>query len=420
MSNAKSFIKKLKRGLRQLWYCDIWHLWPTAPLNWRYLLPGQSSRIRLHRQLWWHSRYKLPGVFWLPLELGRWLHWRLLGVNPQLDKAIASYGSEVAERCGVSVEDQRRRLAYWANAWCIDPYTAYHWQLFRTDADGLSIVYDNQTSAYHALQNRKTGATKTDHRLLGDKIAVAELLSARGVSMVETSCVSRGDWQDIDAALLRHPKLFCKLRSGNQGESAFAVCRGDQGVQGLAHDGTDLPDELAICKAWQDLTSKGDVLIQPLLLNHSSLETASPSGVAITLRLVTLQASEGPCAWWAELQVPGKVTSSGSRGFWRFPVSVHDGQISDLGREWFLKQAWQEEYGALWQRLSATDPVPFWAQIVRDSLNAHQALPKVWAIAWDWVITPDGPVLLEGNGGWGLGEVQQQGVDLVALASGDP
>jgi hypothetical protein len=91
-----------------------------------------------------------------------------------------------------------------------------------------------------------------------------------------------------------------------------------------------------------------------------------------------------------------------------------------LGREWFLKQAWQEEYDALWQILSAADQVPFWAQIPCDSLKAHRSLPKVWAIAWDWVITPDGPVLLEGNGGWGLSEAQQQGVDLVALASGCP
>lgn len=416
MRNIKTFAEKLKRGLRQLWYRDVWHLRPTAPLNWRYFLPGQSSKIRLHRKLWWNSRYKLPGLLWLPLELLRWAYWRLWVARRLVNKAVASHGPEVAERFGVPIDDQRRQLTYWANAWCIEPYTAYNWQLFRPNADGLAIIYENQASAYHALQNRKTGATKADHRLLGDKIKLAEKLSALGIPMVETACMSHGDWQDLEATLIRHPKLFCKLRSGNQGESAFAVLQDEIGVQGLAHDGKNLPDEAAVKQAWQVLTGKGEALLQPLLINHPLLAQASPTDVAITLRVVTRQHSDGPCTWWAELQVSSEVSSGGSRGFWRFPISVLDGRVSCLGREWFLKQAWQDEYDELWQRLSATEPVPFWSQVGTDCLKAHQALPKVWAIAWDWVITPDGPVLLEGNGGWGLGEVQQQGDDLIALA----
>jgi Sugar-transfer associated ATP-grasp len=415
MSNAKAFIGRLMRGLRQLWYRDIWHLWPSAPMNWRYVLPGQSDAVRLHRKLWWHSHYKLPGLLWLPLECVRWLHWRVWAGPRRLQAAAACYGTEVESRFGIPVNEQRSRIGYWAKAWCIDPYMAYDWQLYRSDADGLTVIYDSQTSAYHALQNRKTGATKADHRLLGDKIALAELLTARGIAMVETVRVSRGDWQDIDAVLLRHPKLFCKLRSGNQAESAFSVWQGQHGIQGLAHDGTDLPDERAIRKAWQVLTSKGDVLIQPLLLNHSNLEKASPSGVAITLRLVTRSAPEGISTWWAELQVPGDVPLQGRRGFWRFPVSIADGAVSVLSREWFLKQAWQDEHDALWPLLSAANHVPYWSGICSDSLKAHQALPKVWAIAWDWVITPNGAVLLEGNGGWGLCEIQQQGVELGSL-----
>lgn len=420
MRKPGAFHFKLKRGLRQLWYRDIWHFWPSAPLSWRYVLPGQSDAVRLHRRLWWHARYKLPGLLWLPLELGRWLYWRSWAAPRLVTKAVASYGPEVAERHGMSIDKQRHHLAYWANAWCIDPYAAYDWQLYRSGADGLAIIYDNQTTAYHALQNRNTGATKGDHRLLGDKIALAELLSAQGIPMVETARVSHGDWQDIDTVLLRHPKLFCKLRSGNQGESAFAVWRSENGVQGLAHDGAELPDGLAVRKAWQVLNSKGEVLIQPLLMNHPALAVASPSGVSVTLRLVTRVGAEGILAWWAELQVPGEVSPAGSRGFWRFPVSAADGGVSALGRECFLKQDWKDQYDALWQIISASGHVPYWAQVASDSLKAHQALPNVWAIAWDWVITPDGPIMLEGNGGWGLCEVQRQGIDLVSLASGGP
>jgi hypothetical protein len=129
---------------------------------------------------------------------------------------------------------------------------------------------------------------------------------------------------------------------------------------------------------------------------------------------------DGFAVWWAELQMPGEASPEGGRGFWRFPVSVQDGAISAFGREHFIRQAWQDEYDALWQRLSPAGQVPYWEQVAAFSLNAHRELPKVWAIAWDWVITPDGPVLLEGNGGWGLEQAQLQGIDLTSLDSGRP
>jgi hypothetical protein len=41
--------------------------------------------------------------------------------------------------------------------------------------------------------------------------------------------------------------------------------------------------------------------------------------------------------------------------------------------------------------------------VVRDaSLAAHDAHPQLWAIAWDWLLPPEGPRLLEGNVIWGM------------------
>ena len=408
MKKIKTFAEKLKRGLRQLWYRDVWHLRPTAPLNWRYFLPAQSAAIRLHRQLWWHSRYKLPGLLWLPMELVRWTCWRLWAARRLVSKAVASNGLEVAERFGISTDMQRQQLAFWANAWCIDPYTAYNWQLFRPNADGLAIIYENQTSAFHALQNRKTGATKADHRLLGDKIKLAEKLSTLCIPMVETACISHGDWQDLDAALIRYPKLFCKLRSGNQGESAFAVWRAEQDICGLALDGKPLPDARAVQEAWKTLSAKGAVLIQPLLDNHSALSPASDDGSVITLRVVTRIGAEGINVWFAELQIPGKIEAGNSRGSWRIAVSILKGELFSLPKHSFLKKAWQDENDFYLQQLATLEKLPFWSEICQHSIKAHRELPNVWAIAWDWVITPDGPILLEGNGGWGLDTPQMQ------------
>ena len=46
-------------------------------------------------------------------------------------------------------------------------------------------------------------------------------------------------------------------------------------------------------------------------------------------------------------------------------------------------------------------PLPDWEALIRHSLLAHEQFPDFWAIAWDWVLTPQGPTLLEGNNGFG-------------------
>lgn len=408
MRKISDFLIKLKRGLRQLWYRDIWHFWPSAPLNWRYFLPAQSAAIRLHRQLWWHSRYKLPGLLWLPLELLRWAYWRLWVTRRLVSKAVAINGADVAERFGVHIDDQVRQLKFWANTWCIDPYSAYNWQLFRPNANGLAIIYENQTSAFHAMQNRKTGATKADHRLLGDKIKLAEKLSALSIPMVATTIISNGDWHDVLSALRLQVCVFCKLRSGNQGESAFAVWQGEQGLSGQALTGKQLPDEAALKQAWQTLSAKGAVLIQPLLENHTALSSASEDGSVITLRVVTRNSSEGINVWFAELHIPGKFEEGNSRGFWRIAVSILKGELFSLPKHSFLKKAWQKENECYLQQLGSLEKLPFWSEICQHSIKAHRELPNVWAIAWDWVVTPSGPILLEGNSGWGLDTPQMQ------------
>jgi hypothetical protein len=215
MDNLRTFSRKLRRGIRQLWFWDVWRLQPSGPLHWRYFIPGQSHAVRLHRHLWWHSRYRLPGLLWLPLELGRWLHWRLLAAPRRIEEAVTRFGPEVEARFGIAMVDQAREIAYWAKQWCIEPYTAYAWRLDRPGTDGLCAIYANETAAFHAMQNRKTGADKADHRLLGDKIALAETLAALGLPMVATDTVSFGVWNDLADALARHPAIFCKLRSGN-------------------------------------------------------------------------------------------------------------------------------------------------------------------------------------------------------------
>ena len=77
-------------------------------------------------------------------------------------------------------------------------------------------------------------------------------------------------------------------------------------------------------------------------------------------------------------------------------------------------RAWQETAiaplravrRALKARAPDLDRIPHWPAVIAGSVLAHGAVPDLWAVGWDWAITPDGAVLLEGNSGFGLGMPQ--------------
>jgi len=60
----------------------------------------------------------------------------------------------------------------------------------------------------------------------------------------------------------------------------------------------------------------------------------------------------------------------------------------------------QADYDAMYQRMGEFN-IPSWEEIHKSAINSHQCFPDIYGIAWDYVITPEGPFLLEGNTGWG-------------------
>jgi len=45
--------------------------------------------------------------------------------------------------------------------------------------------------------------------------------------------------------------------------------------------------------------------------------------------------------------------------------------------------------------------IPFWSQLCKYIFKAHDVCPNIRTIGWDIAITDEGPVLIEGNLGWG-------------------
>lgn len=400
-------LKRLLAGLARVWRREIARLQPSAPFAGCYLRPGLAPAPRLHRSLWWHSRNRLPRLCWLPLEAIRILHWRVLGHRQAVATAVSVTGAQVAKEEGIPLAIQRERIGRWAKDWCIRPEQAYAFRLYREDADGLSHIHGTEQMAYHRLMNAECGADKADYRLIQDKLRLAERLADVGVPVVASLRCSRGDDSDLAAMLSGGTPVFCKSRFGSRGEGAFHAVMGLPGPQGRMLSGRVLPDAAAVRAAWRALAQRGAILVQPYLQNHPALQALAPESNAISLRVITRAGANGAQVWVALLYVQA-AGQSDAREYWLLSVDTVTGRLADPFGHWADTP----------QDLVARDGqlLPFWQDVAAHSLRAHRELPGFWAIAWDWIIAPDGPVLLEGNAGWDLSPLQELGTDFVRLA----
>ncbi len=392
------------RLLRRLHREAIRRRLPHGLVNWRYLRPGPDERIRLHRRFWWQSRGRWPRILWWLLEAWLWTRWVLWSGWWASARAVRRLGSTVAAEEGMGQWRQYAQVLHLALAWCITPGEIYRFRLYRQPAAIPDYVFNQETSAYHRWRSQPRGLTNASLALLQDKVALAERLAAVDIPVVATmQTVARGEKSASLAGLMDGlDQVFCKRRSGNQGRDAFAAWKTAEGLAGLTFAGQSLPDTGAVENAWRKLLQSDDALIQPRLESHPSLAPMTDEGEAITVRFITHWAGDAPACLDATLEVPaGRNPETGHTRYAVSPLLPESGELQPVPPQVLLlpdARARAEDA----HRRAATDRVPEWEKLVRGSLRAHTCFPDVHSIAWDWVVTPKGPVLLEGNAGWGV------------------
>ena len=137
----------------------------------------------------------------------------------------------------------------------------------------------------------------------------------------------------------------------------------------------------------------------PYLLQAPNLPATEP---AVVVRVITRMASPGAAVAvqeaWLELPLPADPSERpGGCG----PVALLNLQGQPLPLPGPPHSAVQSEALAIWQALMARRP-PELLACLEASVALHQALPPIDAVAWDWIPAAPQPLLLEGNGGFGL------------------
>lgn len=402
MRNAP--LRRLIEHLRR----EVWQRrLPHGLLSLRYLWPGVDARIRAHRLLWWHAGAHWPRPLWLLLQLVLYLRWVFIS-GPWLSFKAWRRWRRNEPAC--TPPTSLLTLLRLTLGWCIPPQACRQFDLLAHPGQALDYVYDHELKAYHAARSAPLAGTREQAQCLQDKVALTEVLAALGLPMTPIlQQIPRDAPATPFIEVLPAPvPVFCKTRSGNQGHNAFAAWPNAEGWAGKAFSGQVLMDTEAVETAWRTLRRRDDVLVQPQLTNHPSLAGLTDQSDAITVRYITRwHAGQIECLH-SILEVPlGSDPNTGHTRYGLLPIDPQTGIIGPWRPVQHLALSARGHYDHLHSKIGNISKLPNWEQLVEESHRAQAQFSGIWAIAWDWVLTPEGPRLLEGNVGWG-GSVPQQ------------
>lgn len=151
-------------------------------------------------------------------------------------------------------------------------------------------------------------------------------------------------------------------------------------------------DPEALHRHWQQITGSQEAALASPYLSHSPLlPKANPS---VVVRVLTQQAEPGSSiqvalAW---LEIP---LTDGAVAFLGL-----DGQALPKPEEPFAAQQHQELLH--WQEQLKGRGRPAVQACLEAAITMHGLLPPIDQVAWDWIPAEPEPLLLEGNGGFGL------------------
>lgn len=241
------------------------------------------------------------------------------------------------------------------------------------------------------------------HRLLADKAAAAERFAQAGATVpVLRATIRRED--ALNEADMPAPAsaagLFVKPRRGCGGRGAFSLVKEGGGWRVNGGPPTDWP---ALRSRLLRLAETDDLLVQDRLTARLDLADPAADGRAPVLRLTSACAPGQPPFLHSALlniPVPGRDSRHFLHGEIHAPINPADGRIA-CGVSFARPQ---ERLTALpWNGapLAGRDISGFFDAVAMASVAAAM-IPPLPLVNWDFILTDDGPVLLEGNsaGNW--------------------
>lgn len=148
---------------------------------------------------------------------------------------------------------------------------------------------------------------------------------------------------------------------------------------------------------------KSEYIIQDRVVQHKKLDRINPSCVN-TIRFVTILDKKKKAqefAHFLRIGVGDSVKDNRATGGYAVNI-LPDGVLAARAIGHHDSIVKHPDTGTVFEGFQ----LPFWPEVRELVKRVHEQLPDIKSIGWDVAITPDGPVLIEGNDNWEMGGPQ--------------
>jgi hypothetical protein len=381
------------RHRMRVFYC------PRLALLWSFLPGDGSAASQIHKaylRALWRER-GLPARLVLLLSFAVW---PLLVPGATLWFTWLN-GPTIARRTGKGVLRQAAEQLWLAAAHGILPPWYYMFELFddalRARAGDYLLRDETKGGIYRLLKRSAVGLERGQ---LSNKRLFAARCREHGVAIPPELLASKGVLRSPDGSdpVLPRADLFVKPSRGRGGRG---MQRWSFGGDRWTLEGSERAcSEAELREQLEKSSLADDLLVQPHLVNHPAIVDLS-NGVLATVRVVTCRdESDGYEPTHAILRMARGAQATVDNyhaGGIAASVAIETGELgeaTDMGGN--AATGWRETHPDTGARITGRT-LPLWAETLALARHAHAAFPFCTVIGWDIAITPDGPVVIEGN-----------------------
>ena len=155
---------------------------------------------------------------------------------------------------------------------------------------------------------------------------------------------------------------------------------------------SDYPSVSALYKY---LVQKGSAIAEDVISQHELINRINPSSVN-TLRIVTILSEGESHVIYAFIRIGNgdRPVDNINAGGMCAPIDIDTGVITHVGYD--KDRITYKEHPKTGCPIEGYT-IPMWKESVRMCLDAAKVVPEMGYVGWDIAVTPDGPLLVEGN-----------------------
>lgn len=215
----------------------------------------------------------------------------------------------------------------------------------------------------------------------------------------EVYLLSEKKYISLEEFFNKDMKVFCKINNGECSEGVFLIEK--KGNDYLLNNKESSLTEI------ESKIEDSNFIFQDIIQQHDFLNKINSLSVN-SLRIITVRGTSGQINIFGSFLRLGSTKDSFVDNTSAGGLAVGIDQDGKLGKYGFYKESFgtKTESHPISNTVFEGCQIPYWDEIKDLVEKAHKQFYYIQSIGWDVAITPNGPILIEGNDNWEIDTAQ--------------